>query len=202
MALRLGHRESVDFDFFTEKPLDKREVLNSMPFLKEKPPEQDEKDTLTVITQGVKFSFFGNLSFGRYKDPETTNDRVLDVASPEDLLALKLRVIHDRSERKDYMDIAALLRAGIPLATGLATAAEMFSPNLSPMVTMRALTYFEDGDLHTLEEEDKKVIIKAIQELREPLPKVTLVTDLGVAGHQRLPKLGDMNPTALNGLDV
>lgn len=33
VALRLGHRFSVDFDFFTDKPLDKQPLRSSFPFM-------------------------------------------------------------------------------------------------------------------------------------------------------------------------
>ena len=33
IALRLGHRPSVDFDFFTEKPLDRDALRAAFPFL-------------------------------------------------------------------------------------------------------------------------------------------------------------------------
>ncbi|MFP4265522.1 MAG: hypothetical protein ACLFRC_06945, partial [Desulfonatronovibrionaceae bacterium] len=47
IALRLGHRISVDFDFYTNAPLQKEELL-SLPFLSKINLLQDEKNTLTV----------------------------------------------------------------------------------------------------------------------------------------------------------
>lgn len=175
IALRLGHRTSVDFDFFSSKPLNKRRLLKKLPFLAEKPPEQDKNNTFTTIANGVKFSFFGNLRFGCYNPPELTSDHTLKVAALEDLLALKIKVIHQRSEKKDFQDIAALLRHGIPLENGIAIAQRMFAPELSPMIALRALTYFEEGDLNSLSKTDKETIIQATK-LTKPLPKVSLLS--------------------------
>jgi hypothetical protein len=33
IALRLGHRDSVDFDFFSEKPLDREAIKAAFPFV-------------------------------------------------------------------------------------------------------------------------------------------------------------------------
>jgi hypothetical protein len=175
IALRLGHRTSIDFDFFSSKPLNKERLLKKMPFLGESPPEQDKPNTFTVITRGVKFSFFGNLTFGCHTPPELTSDRALQVAALDDLLALKIKVIHERSERKDFQDIAALLRHGVPLERGLAIAESMFVPNLSPMVALRAITYFEGGDVSNLSKSDKETLVKATRFTR-PLPKVSPIS--------------------------
>lgn len=175
IALRLGHRTSVDFDFFSSLPLDKNHLLEKMPFLGEKPPEQEETNTFTIIIKNVKFFFFGNLAFGCYTSPELTSDHTLQVAALDDLLALKIKVIHQRSEQKDFQDIAALLRHGISLERGLAIAQHMFAPNFSPMIALRALTYFEDGDLSSLSKNDRETIIQATRFIK-PLPKVSPIS--------------------------
>src|ERR1035437_7523555 len=126
IALRLGHRPSVDFDFFREKPLDKDKLRKGLSFLQKATVLQDSPDTLTVLAPSgslsVKVSFFGSIAFGRVGEPERTDDGVLEVASLKDLLALKLKVILQRVEAKDYRDIAALVMSGIPLDQGLASA--------------------------------------------------------------------------------
>jgi len=161
IALWLGHRQSVDFDFFSSDDLNKEELRRCLPFLAMSEVLQDAKNTLSVRTnEGVKVSFFGGLAFGRYGLTATTADEVLAVASLEDLLALKIKVIFERSEAKDYTDIAAMLKAGGSLAKGIAIAEEMFRPQLSPVIAVKALTYFQGGDLDFLSEGDKAVLIK------------------------------------------
>lgn len=97
IALRLGHRVSVDFDFFTDKPLDKKALSAAFPFLSNATVLQEQPHTLTVLTasdatdQQVHVSFFGLIGFGRVGKPETTRDGVLQVASLEDLMATKLK---------------------------------------------------------------------------------------------------------------
>lgn len=57
---------------------------------------------------------------------------VWDIASLDDLMATKLKVILQCAEAKDYGDIAAMLNKGVSLSTGLAAAREIFGPNFQP----------------------------------------------------------------------
>lgn len=177
IALRLGHRQSIDFDFFSSNPLDKALLRERLPFLAGSTPLQDEKNTLSVLTsEGVKVSFFGGLRFGRYGHPQTTADDVLSVASLEDLLATKIKVVHQRSEAKDFIDIAAMLAADVSLEKGLAIAEAMFSPELSPAIALKAMTYFEDGDLPSLSKEIRQKLKEACANVSR-LPKAVRLSD-------------------------
>jgi len=49
IALRIGHRFSVDFDFFTDRPLDKKEIRDALSFLSGSLIIQDSLDTLSVL---------------------------------------------------------------------------------------------------------------------------------------------------------
>lgn len=170
IALRLGHRTSVDFDFFTEKPIDYKYLEPSFTFLQRSTVIQNQPDTLTVlvpgIQSGVKASFFGSIGIGRVGVPERTSDGVLEVASLLDLLATKLKVIQQRIEAKDYQDIAAILRSGLRLEEGLAAAVELFAPSFQPSEAIKALTYFEGGDLDRLSNSDRAVLIRTASIVR------------------------------------
>lgn len=66
IALQLGHRLSVDFDFFRFQPFDE-EVKTFLLNLKNQLSAniiQNEKNTLTIQTaNNVKISFFANIDF-------------------------------------------------------------------------------------------------------------------------------------------
>jgi hypothetical protein len=119
VALHLGHRVSIDFDFFKSEPLEKATIESSFQFARNARTIQEEKNTLVLsvpMPSGpVKVSFFGGIGLGRINDPFRTRDLVLLVASLEDLLATKLKTILDRAEAKDYRDISAMLSAGVSL---------------------------------------------------------------------------------------
>lgn len=177
IALRLGHRQSIDFDFFTEKPLDRKALYAAMPFIQRAILLQSAADTLTfnvpdaeLSDQHVKVSFFAAIDFGRYAAPETTRDGTLQVASLNDLMAMKLKVILQRVEAKDYQDIAAMLSAGSDLSLGVAIAKAMFGNAFQPSESLKAMTWFEGGDLHRLTDEEKRTLIEAASAVRRLPP--------------------------------
>ncbi len=186
IALRLGHRQSVDFDFFSGGALEHGLLRKSLPFLARSTVLQDRQNALTVhvpsveaANLGVKVSFFGAIGFGRVGEPEFTNDGVLLVASLDDLMATKLKVILQRPEAKDYRDIAAMLESKVRLDRGLASARELFRPTFQPSESLRALCFFEDGDLGTLSDSEKRTLVKAATEVRD-LPDAKIL-DGGLA---------------------
>ncbi|MEO7223361.1 MAG: nucleotidyl transferase AbiEii/AbiGii toxin family protein [Devosia sp.] len=169
IALQLGHRHSIDFDFFGAAALNKPALVKSMPFLDEAAVLQDEPNTLVVsasLPSGpVKLSFFGGLSIGRVGEPRETQDGVMVVASLLDLMVTKLKAILDRAEAKDYVDIAALLRSGLSLTEGLAAFRTLFGGE--PAVVLRAIGYFGDGDLSSVGQAERAVLRDARDGVRE-----------------------------------
>lgn len=180
IALRLGHRHSVDFDFFSEKPLDRDTIKAAFPFMEQAQTLQDQGHTWVVFVptgksegQGVKVSFFGTIAFGRVGEPDFTDDGVLQVASFDDLMATKVKVVLQRAEAKDYRDVAALIKAGVSLPRGLACARQLYGPNFQPSESLKALVYFNDGDLKALTPDERNTLIEAVKVVRD-LPQVAL----------------------------
>jgi hypothetical protein len=174
VALHLGHRNSLDFDFFRSEPLDKDRVRSEFQFVNHAAILQDTPDTLAVLADlpsgAVKVSFFGGISFGRINDPLETPEGML-VASLEDLLATKLKAILDRAEAKDYVDIARMISAGTSLPIGLSAFKGMFKGE--PAQVLRSIGYFDDGDLSTLNAGDRKILCDARDRV-DGLPEVKL----------------------------
>jgi hypothetical protein len=189
ISLHLGHRRSVDFDFFHDRALAQDEIRAAFAFIRRATTLQDSKDTLVVMVPGsgrgsgpgsgrrgrdsVKVSFFGGMSFGRVGDPLLCDDGVMRVASLDDLMAHKLKVILQRSEKKDYQDVAAMIRAGCQMARGLAAARLFFGNAFQPAASLKALTYFKDGDLVKLSGADRNTLIEAAKSVRA-LPRIAL----------------------------
>lgn len=165
IALRLGHRASVDFDFFADRPLDRRALRSAFPMLSRAAVLQDTSDTVSVLAGAgkhrVKISFFAALNIGRVGQPDWTEDGVLQVASLKDLLATKLKVLLQRIEAKDYLDVAALLDAGADLPAGLASARTLYGETFQPAECLKALAYFEGGDLSSLPQGVRSTLISA-----------------------------------------
>lgn len=185
VALYLGHRISVDFDFFSSAPLDKKAIKASFSFMRDAQTIQEDENTLVVIVQMpsglVKVSFFGGIAIGRINGPLKTHDGTLLVASIEDLLATKLKTILDRAEAKDYRDISAMLAAGTSLERALSAFAKMYDKD--PALPLRAMGFFKDGDLPSLPKTDQ-AILRAARDRVSDIPDVPLTTGslAGTAG--------------------
>lgn len=168
LALQFGHRNSVDFDFFSSDPLDEIVLRAALPWLDRGEVVQRQPDTLSVVVERgdpIALSFFGGLTLGRVRDPRRTDDDVLWVASPLDLFGCKLAVLLKRIEAKDYRDIAALLDAGYPLRIGLGAARALYGRQFPPMEAAKALTWFQGGDLDILPVRERNILVSAVSRL-------------------------------------
>ncbi|HEY5912639.1 MAG TPA: nucleotidyl transferase AbiEii/AbiGii toxin family protein [Verrucomicrobiae bacterium] len=177
LALRLGHRQSEDFDFFADAPVNPDELLSDLPVLAGATIRQKAANTLTVMVnrpEPVKISFFG-LRLRRTGNPEWTEDRKVQVASQLDIAGCKMAVIQTRAEIKDYLDIEALLDQGIGLGQMLGAARAIYGEQFSPLISLKALAWFNDGSLPALPERIKERIRRAAGAVEEipdlkPLP--------------------------------
>jgi hypothetical protein len=153
LALRLGHRTSEDFDFFSNRPFSPDLLLKTIGFMKDAEIRQIEQNTLTAIVERsgpVKVSFFGGLKLNRVHDPDVMPDNGIKVASLLDIAATKLATIQQRAQARDYEDILALTSAGITLSEMLAAAEAVYGLTFNGSLSLKALTFFGDGDLPTL----------------------------------------------------
>lgn len=114
LALQLGHRKSDDLDFFTEGSFDLntvKQVINRLPgqatLMAEKPtglsfvfdPLNGHPEfKIDIYNWGVKFI------------QPVVEEGLVRMASLEDIAAFKLEAICSRKEKKDYVDIAELLK--------------------------------------------------------------------------------------------
>ena len=147
LALYLGHRTSVDFDFFSNATFDPDDLAKNVPYLKNAERIQVAPNTLScrVDRDGpVLVSFFGDLNLGQVGGRERVEGMKLYVAALLDIAGTKAAVVQKRAEVKDYLDIDALLRHGIDLPTILAAGAVVYGRQFNPLVTVKALSYFDD----------------------------------------------------------
>lgn len=145
IAIQLGHRRSVDFDWFLEgripEPLSlARELQDSVPFV----TTGIEPRTLFGTIHGVRASFF------EFRYPALAP--VLDwpefgcrLASLQDLACMKLSAVVQRGSKKDFVDLYALGKAGLALTDMLDWYTERFGVQDIAHV-LYALVYFDDAD--------------------------------------------------------
>jgi hypothetical protein len=147
LALRLGHRSSLDFDFFSNQSFDPDELTQTIPYLRDTERVQVAAHTLKCRVERngpVLVSFFGALRLGQATPRDQAEGRTLYVASLLDIAGTKVAVVQKRAEAKDYLDIDALLRHGIDLPTALAAGRLVYGRSFNPMITLKALSFFDD----------------------------------------------------------
>jgi len=163
LALRLAHRQSVDFDFFSSESFLPEELL-SLPLLQGAQVIRSRQDQLVVtVDRGgpVKLDFIGGLVNGRVGNPDLTDDAVARVASLLDIAGNKMGAIWNRSAAKDMLDVYALLESGMPMAEMFAAARAIYGEQFNPMVAVRNFGSFVDGDLPTVPANVRGVLSRA-----------------------------------------
>ena len=144
LALRLGHRKSIDFDFFTDQIFELVEVKEMLNRIGEYVGDYETPKTLVGSINKIKFSLF-NYPYPRID--ETTNFEGVKLAGLKDIAAMKLVAITDRGTKKDYVDLYVL-------ATTCFSIEEMFGYydqkylcfEVNKLTLLKSLQYFDDAD--------------------------------------------------------
>lgn len=143
LALRLGHRKSIDIDMFTGSDIPVGELGK---YLVEKYHFQEEfraKDTLKGDIDGIKIDLI-KYDYPLVQPLEESEDNIR-IASTEDIIAMKLSAITDSGTRvKDFTDIAYLSRDYS--LNQMLKFYEMKFKGTNIFSVAKALVYFDDID--------------------------------------------------------
>ena len=154
LALQIGHRTSLDFDFYTEKRFDARKLREQFDKKFKKVQEiYIAEDTLGLDADGIKMSFF-RYSYRLIRSYVQMEDICL--ASKEDIAAMKILAISQRGKRRDFIDIYFLIKE-----FGLREIIEFTKEKYQMFniyVGLQGLLYFKDAD-----EDSEKQRFKMLQ---------------------------------------
>ncbi|MBI5598198.1 MAG: nucleotidyl transferase AbiEii/AbiGii toxin family protein [Deltaproteobacteria bacterium] len=144
LALHLGHRISVDLDFFTRKAFSTEKVFQEMKRLGLNPKVLEESEgSLTVAIDGIKVSMF------RYPYPfiEKMKDAGgVPVAGIIDIASMKMIAISQRGARRDFFDLYFILQ-DIPFRKIAENMAKRFGADrINPVHIGKSLVFFNDAD--------------------------------------------------------
>jgi len=118
----------------------------------------------------VLVSFFGNLQFGQAAPLQRAEGSNVRVASLLDIAGTKAAVVQRRAEARDYLDIDALIRHGIDLPKLLAAGAVVYGRSFNPLITLKALSYFNDVPTLPAEVQERlKLAVEAVGPTRLPV---------------------------------
>ncbi|HEX4767363.1 MAG TPA: nucleotidyl transferase AbiEii/AbiGii toxin family protein [Lichenihabitans sp.] len=169
IALRLGHRASVAFDFFSSTSFRPGDLMARIPYLDGATIRQSAADTLTAtVDRGgpVQVSFFGGLTLGQVEPHGRAEGSDLAVASLIDLAGTKAAVVTQRAELKDYLDIHALLiDAKLPLGLMLSAASIIYDEEFNAVIALKAISYHDDPALKDLPHSIRRALVDAVSEV-------------------------------------
>jgi hypothetical protein len=105
---------------------------------------------------------------------------VVVAASLLDLMGSKLKVIQQRAEKKDYLDIQKMLECGVRLDEGLAAGRVLYGKAFQPSEALKAMTYFGDGNLREIPTNIREALIKASSSVKSVPVLAALSPSLGL----------------------
>lgn len=186
IALQLGHRSSLFFDFFGCPPTDAIALERRLPFLAGAEVVERQKSKLTaVVDRGapVTVSFAGVPRLPRFAPPLIAHDNGLKVASLLDIAGTKAMVLQVRGAIQDYIDMDALIHlGGVTLSSALAAARTLYGRSFKPETTVKALSCFDRGELQELARDLKLRLANAARDVDlRNLPRLRCVEGVGWA---------------------
>jgi hypothetical protein len=143
LALQLKHRQSIDFDLFSPKEIDKQllsKVKKVFPDKKIK-PTVNSRDELTVFVDNVKVTFLYYPYPFIYKPVVKNGLKILNL---KELAAVKAYAIGRRGTLKDYVDLYFLIKKNIALKDIIKLCQKKYKENFNARLFLEQLIYFKD----------------------------------------------------------
>lgn len=147
LALQLGHRVSVDFDFFTRKQFDAKNLSRKLKDANINfSLDRIDKNTILGLVDKTKFSLF-------FYDYPLTGKVIpylgIGLAPLKDIAAMKLLALSDRGIKRDFIDLYFLL--AVEKVFSLAEIFEFYEEKFKALPQnqghlLRSLVYFKDAD--------------------------------------------------------
>ena len=142
LALQLGHRKSVDLDFFIEKLVSLHLVSKIQQYYGRIETMVRTGDEFTFISPyGVKITFLFYPYRALYAVIPTASVSFFDW---RDIALDKAHTIGRRQEWRDYVDLYRCVRNGFSLEDIMRGAQKKFGDSFSPKLFLSQLVYMED----------------------------------------------------------
>lgn len=151
VAVHLGHRESRDLDFFFHQPVDLDEIRELIGELGAFAATHESEGTLKGLFSATKIEFFDASRLSLLAEPAVVAG--LKVAGLQDLMAMKIKVMAERGEMRDYFDVKAIDENG---SVSLEEGVELYMSRYGVDPSSDALPhlYRTMGDLSDVEVDD------------------------------------------------
>lgn len=144
IALHIGHRHSIDFDLFMDKPLKKTEIwkrLDQFPYKSRLLSE--DIDQLHVLINNVKVTF---RSYPYPIDPTNEFNSNIKLPTLLTLASMKAFALGRRAKWKDYVDMYFILKDHYSINEISAEAKRYFIGQFSEKLFREQLAFHKDID--------------------------------------------------------
>jgi len=143
LALQIGHRRSIDFDFFIQADFDTSAIIGKLTNIGSYKRDNEEKNTINGSLDEIKISFF-SYRYNIIDDFRSFNK--IRFAGLKDIAAMKLEAIAGRGSKKDFIDLFFLLKR-FTLYEIFEFHTIKYGPGLSNRYhLLKSLVYFTDAD--------------------------------------------------------
>jgi predicted nucleotidyltransferase component of viral defense system len=143
LALQIGHRQSQDLDFFTNKKFNPKLLQKQLSHLGKLDDAQLAPNTLNTYLSQVKLQF---LHYPYQLLKPTLNWQDIEVSSIEDIACTKLQTISMRGSKKDFVDLYFILKK-FSLSQLFTMIEEKYTGiNYNRLHILKSLSYFKDAD--------------------------------------------------------
>jgi hypothetical protein len=144
LALRYGHRESIDLDLFSSEPFENDKITEALEreFSSLRFRGTHSAIGLFAYVDDVKIDM---INYSRYKligDVEVVDG--IRILSSKDLIAMKVNAILRRAVKKDFWDIAELLRH-YSMSEVIEFYTQKYPTQMLLITVPAAISYFEDA---------------------------------------------------------
>lgn len=148
LAVHVQHRVSRDLDLFFHEPIDLDGLARTLAATGDFAPTRTGDGVLDGVLAGAKVQFLH--ARGQRRLAPTRRVAGIPVAAVDDILAMKLNVIGDRGELRDYFDVMTIeQRLGRTVEEGIALYLERFQippEHESVRHVILGLGYLDDVD--------------------------------------------------------
>ncbi len=128
VAVHLGHRKSRDLDFFFHREIDLDALRDQIGGLGTFAVTHESRGTLKGLFSATKLEIFDASELTQLGEPTIVAG--LNVASLLDLMAMKIKVMAERGEMRDYFDVKAIDEDGtVSVEEGIEAYVERYGVN-------------------------------------------------------------------------
>jgi len=164
-ALQIGHRISVDLDFFTPQEFDAEELVRSLKNIGEFKLDKQSWRTILGEFEKIKFSIFVYKYPVLFPFKSLVGINILDL---RDVATMKINAISIRGIKRDFIDLYFICQKGVSLKEALSLYDRKYGTLASNIVHIqKSLVYFVDAEMAAMPKMLKKVTWEEVKKFFE-----------------------------------